>query len=111
MRQDGRRGVPRVVGVEVVSFDDQAALILGRSFPVGVLKSLKRDETTLTHLKYDALIMACAIRHNAECVVALDGDFFSLGAAVGMPVYSPTHFLSARLPPATVEVEEAIAPD
>ena len=94
MRHDGKRSLPRVLGIEVVSFDDQAALILGRAFPANVLKSLKRGDTTLTHLKYDALIMACAVRHKADCVVAIDEDLFSLGAAVGMPVHRPADFLA-----------------
>jgi predicted nucleic acid-binding protein len=96
MRQDGKRNIPRVLGIEVVSFDDQAAQILGRMFPASVLKSLKHGGTTLTHLKYDALIMACAVRHQADCVVAIDEDFVALGNAVGMPVYRPIHFAYVR---------------
>jgi predicted nucleic acid-binding protein len=99
MRQDGKRSIPRVLGIEVVSFDDQAAQILGRMFPANVLKSLNHGDTTLTHLKYDALIMACAVRHNADCVVAIDDDFVVLGKAVGMPVYRPNHFAYVRAAP------------
>lgn len=109
MRQDGRRNIPRVLGIEVVSFDDQAAQLLGRMFPASVLKSLKRGDTTLTHLKYDALIMACAVRHQADCVVAIDDDFFSLGAAVGMPVHRPAHFLLARPASSAAEVQDETA--
>lgn len=103
MRKDGKRSVPRVRGIEVVAFDDVAARILGGSFPADVLKQLAvtiGGTTTQTYLKYDALIVACAVRHNAECIVALDGDIHKLGAIVGIDVRPPTHFLApqAELP-------------
>jgi predicted nucleic acid-binding protein len=93
IRKDGKRTVPRTSGIEVVAFDQVAAELLGRRFPMAVLKELVRAGTTMTYFKYDAMIVACAMRYSAECIVALDDDFATLGAHVGMPVYHPSHFL------------------
>jgi predicted nuclease of predicted toxin-antitoxin system len=90
IRKDGKRTVPRTTGIEVVAFDQLAAEILGRRFPMAVLKEIMRSGTTMSHFKYDAMIVACAVRYSAECIVALDDDFAPLGAHVGMSVYHPT---------------------
>lgn len=94
MRADGRRNIPRVAGIEVVAFDDEAAIILGRTFPMSVLRAHIHEGTTLNFLKYDAMIVACAVRHRARCIVALDGDIHRLGSAINIPVYHPRHFLA-----------------
>jgi predicted nucleic acid-binding protein len=99
IRKDGTKSIPRHAGIEVVSFDDVAAEILGRSFPMSVLKTVNHASTTLTHLKYDALIFACAIRHGAECIVAIDDDYAKLSAALGvtgLPVYHPRVYLAPQ---------------
>lgn len=92
MRKDGKRDVPRTLSIEVVAFDDVAAAIVGKRFPVDVLKHLNIGSSSLTHLKYDALIVGCAIRHRAECIVALDGDIHKLAAAVELPAFYPGHY-------------------
>ena len=72
IRADGKRSIPRSPQIEVVAFDQVAAELLGRQFPISVLKQLNRPGTSLTHLKYDALIVACAVRYNADCIVSID---------------------------------------
>jgi predicted nucleic acid-binding protein len=99
MRKDATKSVPRQVGIDIVGFDDVAAELLGRTFPMSVLKELDRSGTTLTHLKYDALIFACAIRHNAECIVTLDSDHKKLSDALkpgGLPVNHPDYYQSPQ---------------
>jgi predicted nucleic acid-binding protein len=99
IRKDATKTVPRHVGIEIVSFDDVAAELLGRTFPMSELKTVDRTGTTLTHLKYDALIFACALRHNAECIVTLDSDYTKLAAALqlgGIPITHPGDYQSAQ---------------
>jgi len=98
IRLNGTRSVPRSPQIEVVAFDQVAAEILGRRFPMAVLKQLKHAGTTLTHFKYDALIVACAVRHNADCIVALDPDIFILAQHTGLPSYQPSHYRTAPVP-------------
>jgi predicted nucleic acid-binding protein len=65
--------VPATNNIEVVPFDDQAAIVLGTRFPISALKALAHSSgVTLTYLKYDALIAACAIRHRADFLVCID---------------------------------------
>jgi len=98
IRQEGKGSFPRRRGVEVVAFDDRAAQELGRRFPERVLQ-LERDATSLPkhYIKYDALIVACAIRHKATHVITLDGPMTSLAGKAGIQVVAPTVFLRAQL--------------
>lgn len=95
IRLDGKRSIPRAPQIEVIAFDQAAAELLGRSFPISVLKQHNHAGTTLTHLKYDALIVASAARYNADSVVALDPDIFKLVEYVGLTAHRPGDF---RLP-------------
>lgn len=98
IRKDGKRQIPRTARIEVVAFDAVAAEILGRRMPMDVLKTI-RDQlgTDLTHLKYDALIVACAARYKADCIVALDGHFPPLAATVDIDCFPPSHYLAKQL--------------
>lgn len=99
IRHEGKDSFPRRRGVEVVAFDDRAAQELGRRFPERVLQ-LERDVTKLPkhYIKYDALIVACAVRHKATHVVTLDNPLTSLAGKAGLQVVPPTVFLKAQLP-------------
>jgi predicted nucleic acid-binding protein len=72
IRQDGKGEIPHRRGVEVVAFDARAAELLGRKFPERVL-TLERTNTGLPkhYIKYDAMIVACAVRHRATHFVGL----------------------------------------
>jgi hypothetical protein len=43
------------------------------------------------------MIVACAKRWEAECIVALDDDHGVLAQHVGMPVHHPRHFLRKQI--------------
>ena len=66
---------PRVAGIEIVAFDDYAAFLLGTVFPMSTIKGIAQPGVPRGYYKYDALIMATAIRWKAECVVTLDEGF------------------------------------
>jgi predicted nucleic acid-binding protein len=75
----------------VVSFDFKAAEILGSRMPVATLKEVRaQSSSSLTHLKYDALIVACAVRHGAECIIAIDADIAKLANLVGLTAFHPS---------------------
>jgi hypothetical protein len=63
--------LPRHRQVEPVSFDFVAAQVLARYVPQAVIQS-KKGSFTKDAIRYDALIVACAKRHNASAVVSLD---------------------------------------
>jgi predicted nucleic acid-binding protein len=91
MRKDGKKSIPKTPGVEVVPFDFKAAEILGSRMPIATLKEVRAHSTSsLTHLKYDALIVACAVRHGAECIIAIDTDIAKLAMLFGLTAFHPS---------------------
>jgi predicted nucleic acid-binding protein len=96
IRANGKRSIPRTPQIEVLAFDQVAAEILGRQMPITVLKEFRANSgANLTHLKYDAMIVACAVRYGAECIVAIDDDFEALAPHVGLETHHPREY---RLP-------------
>ena len=89
--------LPREKQVEFLAFDVPTALILGQQFPSDVLKKLTSDGTTVTHLKYDAMIVACGLRWKADCLVHLDSDFEKLCHAVKIDAKKPELFRASQL--------------
>lgn len=75
-RRAPQNPVPRTQWVRVVVFDGLAAELLGRSFPPEVLIKARDQSGALLHylksLKYDAMIVACAVRHRAAMLVTTD---------------------------------------
>ena len=108
MRKDGKRQIPRTRLIEIVAFDQPAAELLGKVLQQDVLKEVgAATGLSLTHLKYDAMIVACAARYNAECIGSIDGGFEKLAARfeIPIPVYGPSHYLASQttlaLPPSS----------
>lgn len=89
--------LPRTRSVVVVAFDSEAAQILGLEMPVRILTArADRDGLPRTYMKYDAMIVACAKRWEAECIVALDSDHVLMAASIGMNVRHPRDFLERQ---------------
>lgn len=83
---------PSVPNVLVVAFDLQAALVCAQKFPEQVIKN--EQESTglfLNYLRYDALILACAIRYDAV-LVTLEAPMSKLAAKVGLDCRRPEDF-------------------
>jgi predicted nucleic acid-binding protein len=86
--------LPRTKCLVPVAFDSRAAELLGLEIPVDVLRShSSATGHSRTYLKYDAMIVACAKRWEAECIVALDGDHGLLAQHVNVVVRHPREFL------------------
>lgn len=94
--------VPRTRGITVVPFDEKAAEILGLQMTQAKLHEA-RDASglSLTYFKYDAMIVACALRVSTRIVVALDSDHGKIvGALPGgfsVQVVGPEHFAQRGL--------------
>ncbi|PRQ07838.1 type II toxin-antitoxin system VapC family toxin [Enhygromyxa salina] len=90
--------LPRTKSLIPVAFDSRAAEVLGLEIPVAVLRSESSiTGHSRTYLKYDAMIVACAKRWGATCIVALDGDHRVLAKYVEMPVRHPREFLCKQI--------------
>ncbi len=89
--------LPRTRHVIVVPFDDVAARELARQFPTAIANGIA-DETGLsrTHIKYDAMIAACAIRHEADCIVSLDDKTMKKRYGDAIPVRQPADYRQAE---------------
>jgi predicted nucleic acid-binding protein len=97
------KSVPRVDGVEVVSFDAQAARILANDLDIDAIRSIRTEmEGPMDYYKYDALIVACAKRHGAHGFVGRDGRQKKLAEKVGLLFLSPQDVIRSLDPHPTL---------
>ena len=97
MRHRGKP-IPRVKGVTVVPFDERAAQILGMEMPMVKLHEVQQASgLTLSYLKYDAMISACALRCRTGTLIALDSDHSVMARHLGLKVLHPGHFTSTQI--------------
>lgn len=62
-RRAPKKPIPRTESVVVVPLDQRAAVLLGTKFPPSVLTTLSKKGAAPKHyIKYDAMIVACAVR-------------------------------------------------
>ena len=77
----------------MVAFDERAAVALGSQLPMDVLKEVAdRSGLKLSYLKFDALIVASAIRYNADVLVSLDAGVHALAKRCGLRCAYPEEF-------------------
>lgn len=88
-----KKSVPKAKGICVVPFDERAAEILGTKFPKETFRQEKADTgLSLNFIKYDALIVACAIRHDAKCMITLDRGMTNFAKRVELSTAKPEDF-------------------
>ncbi len=98
MRHQGRP-IPRVKGVTVVPFDDRAAHILGLEMPMAKLHTVSQTSgLSLTYLKYDAMITACALRCKTSTLITLDAGHSVMASHLGLAVRHPRQYASPQIP-------------
>ena len=86
-----------VLGIEVVPFDDETARKVGESFPPNVIKQESvASGHPISFMKYDAMIVACAVRHRADAVIATDDRLLKLCKRVQMSSRKPFEFLAKQ---------------
>ncbi len=85
--------VPKVQGITVIAFDTIAATELGMKMPIEALKKW-RDEMgrEFGHIKYDALIVGCALRVPGCAFVGMDKGQRALASRVGLSAHHPNEF-------------------
>lgn len=68
LRWGSRSPIPRRRELIIAAFDELAARILGEHFPLSELEAAKADSASasLRTLKFDSMIVACAIRHKVD---------------------------------------------
>jgi hypothetical protein len=97
IRYQGQR-VPRYQSIVVVPFDDRAAEILGLHLPMARLHQSKlASGSSVSYLKYDSMIMACAIRSGAAVLVTMYSDHHPLAHLTSIRVEHPKAFRKAQL--------------
>lgn len=50
----------------------------------------------MNYIKYDAMIVACALRHNAKMIISSDDGVRALAGKVGLPVKVPSNFIHGQ---------------
>lgn len=107
-RHRGKK-VPHRKGIVVVPFDDKAAEILGLEMTMARIHS-SADSTgcSRTYLKYDAMIVACALRAKTKIIVALDGDHTKLAGSLSVSVRHPKEFRAPNLFEALERLQDTV---
>lgn len=96
LRQPNTPLPPRIERVEIVAFDDLAAFQMAKFAEASSVLSLPGESKKV--LKYDAMIIACAMRHQAECLVSCDERQRKLAERFGLKAAAPSDFLEAQQP-------------
>lgn len=89
----GVRKLPPVKGIQVIAFDERAAILLGEKGSEHTVTAIAQaNKSTKNCIKYDFLIAACALRAKAEVLVAVDSDFDAICKCLGIPYKQPVHY-------------------
>ncbi|MEZ4433305.1 MAG: PIN domain-containing protein [bacterium] len=82
-------GVPGWISLEFVPFNRRAAEACGRTFPHAFLVDVRRHVDLREHyVKYDAMIVSCALAHDIGAVVSLDRGVHVLCQKAGLDCYT-----------------------
>jgi hypothetical protein len=87
---------PRHPLVEIVTVDEVTAMVLGKRLPDRVWLKQKPEIST-TVVKYDAMIIACALRGGAKAFISRDGRQLNLAREVGLIGMQPTDLIGGQL--------------
>jgi predicted nucleic acid-binding protein len=87
--------------IEVVPFDHDAAKVLAKSLPLDHLKTIgyapPGTANARSCLKYDSMIVACAARHQASCIISTDEEYMpKVAAEAGVRCLTPKYFELAQ---------------
>lgn len=90
LRQKPATVVPSTRHVRVVPFDRQAAELLASKIPTSTQQTqAAASGVSRTYIKFDAMIVACASRWDANVIISLDGDHRKLAPLVGLTSRTP----------------------
>lgn len=93
MRADRPTRVPNHRLVEVVDFDRRSAEVLGQRLPHRIIDPIaKRLNAPRDYIKYDTMIVACAVAHLAEMVISLDSGVQNIADEASIPWQTPLYY-------------------
>lgn len=87
---------PAMHGIITVPFDDVAAIALGKLMPMDEIRRCRSEyykDCRQNHIKYDALIVGCALRVPNVVFVGIDEKQLKLAREVKLSAYMPHEFL------------------
>lgn len=96
IRGDVKRTPQSMPGIVVTAFDDIAAIKCGQLFPVATLNSKVGNKPPAV-LKYDAMIIACAVRWGAKHLVSFDAELRKKATSAGVAGKEPSDYLAEDL--------------
>lgn len=89
VRHPPHRPPPRHRSVEIIAFDEPAAMILGTSLPKRVFLEPQGPEVTAAVAKSDSLIIACALRGAAGGLISRDRRQINLAREARLQAWRP----------------------
>lgn len=89
--------------LELASFDPPAARHLSK---IGDLARLARSREDRNRLKYDAMVVACAAAHGADCIISDDAGLRGLAARLDLAAYSSRELLGPPQGQQTIRLVE-----
>jgi hypothetical protein len=95
-RRGPLRIIPKTERVVVVPLDQKAAGLLGSKFPPHVLTEFTVAGSRKHYIKYDAMIVACAVRWKVETIISANDDIWKLAAHVGLKHSTASEMLKQR---------------
>lgn len=85
--------LPLLPAIEYVAFTAAVAEDMATWATPNNLKAVRtKSGNDRTQVKYDALIVACARHHKADCVIAYDEGFAATVKLAGLNCYEPSYF-------------------
>ena len=92
-----RGGTPLTQPIEVVAFDRGAARLLAEKLPKTTMAEIREVYgVTRRAANFDAMIVACGLRHRAACLVSRDEKQRQIAEKAGLVAVEPEHFLGAQ---------------
>jgi predicted nucleic acid-binding protein len=98
LRRPEAQTLPRREGIVIVPFDSAAARLLAERLPLSAITDAKLSGAPANYIKYDAMIVACALRHRADVMVTKDGQQTAMAKAAQLRCASFSAFLARQLP-------------
>lgn len=98
LRRITEEELPRTKQIEVVAFDNLAAIMTSR-FPMRKDDTAK-EEFHRTRIAFDPMIIACAMRHKADCLITSDVKMKKLAERISNAprCILPSELLEAQMP-------------
>ena len=89
--------VPSLPNVIVVAFDHGVAIELAKKFPEQVLRAQNSQNLPIDYMRYDALILACALKYDAV-LVTMDVDLVALAKKGGVKSARVEDYAGKQIP-------------